>query len=339
MIKVTVQKNLIGLEDILVGVGAETQSRGPNGTPPVLITKINGANFPYDDTTSMGEKFDTLQAQIDSLPAVVDGNGNLLTGLINTSAVSLDLVGRIWRKEIDTNTIEIYYGAELMFKYDPVAGNIILNPDTDYIAADVVVTAAYEAADTAIQDALNDLDAATTAVQLLAVGIGANELVQMTADGKLPAVDGSNLTNLNIPDGVPIGIILACPYSAPDTNYLECNGAEVNRTTYSALFAKIGEAYGIGDGTTTFNLPDYRGEFLRGWDNSKGTDVGRTIGSFQTDQLKSHTHTHSRYRFTNASAGSGGTTLYQTTTATTGATGGDETRPRNYAVMYQIKAL
>jgi microcystin-dependent protein len=79
----------------------------------------------------------------------------------------------------------------------------------------------------------------------------------------------------------PAGMISSfCASSAP-TGWLQCNGAAVSRTTYSDLFAAIGTVYGTGDGSTTFNVPEMRGEFLRGWDNSRGIDSGRTIGSRQ----------------------------------------------------------
>jgi len=51
--------------------------------------------------------------------------------------------------------------------------------------------------------------------------------------------------------------------SAPD-GWLLCDGSAISRTTYSSLFATIGTSYGSGDGSTTFNLPDYRWTFLRG---------------------------------------------------------------------------
>lgn len=66
--------------------------------------------------------------------------------------------------------------------------------------------------------------------------------------------------------------------SAPE-GYLICQGQAVSRTTYAELFAVLGTTYGIGDGLTTFNLPDYRGTFLRGLDAGKGLDAGRTLGS------------------------------------------------------------
>lgn len=79
----------------------------------------------------------------------------------------------------------------------------------------------------------------------------------------------------------PVGSVFYRASSAVPTGYLECNGAEVSRTTYATLFAVIGTTFGTGNGSTTFNLPDLRGEFIRGWDNTKGTDSSRTFGSWQ----------------------------------------------------------
>lgn len=76
----------------------------------------------------------------------------------------------------------------------------------------------------------------------------------------------------------------------PPAGWLECNGAEVSRTTYSNLFTVIGTTYGVGNGTTTFNLPDLRGQFLRGYDNGRGVDPGRVFGSTQAFSNQSHRH-------------------------------------------------
>lgn len=70
------------------------------------------------------------------------------------------------------------------------------------------------------------------------------------------------------------------------TGWLECNGAAISRATYGTLFAVIGTNYGAGDGATTFNLPDLRGEFLRGADRGRGVDAGRAIGSAQGDAIR-----------------------------------------------------
>jgi hypothetical protein len=145
MIQVTFQRNLVALEDLLLGVGTVVQTRG---FTDVTVTKINGANFPYDNTFTMQQKFDDLQAQIDNLPVVVDQFGNLLTGLIDTSAVDISgtHAGRLWRKTINANLAQIYYGSELILEYDPTNGNLITDA-TAYVAADVVVTNAFIAAD------------------------------------------------------------------------------------------------------------------------------------------------------------------------------------------------
>ena len=63
-------------------------------------------------------------------------------------------------------------------------------------------------------------------------------------------------------DAIPTGAIFSFPIDTPPTGYLVCDGSEVSRTTYSDLFALIGTMYGNGDGSTTFNLPDFRGQFF-----------------------------------------------------------------------------
>ena len=89
--------------------------------------------------------------------------------------------------------------------------------------------------------------------------------------------------------GNPAGTVI---YSASSTTvpagYIKANGAGLSTTTYADLFAAIGYTYG-GSGSS-FNVPDLRGEFIRGWDDGKGVDPGRTLGSTQTDQNKQHNH-------------------------------------------------
>lgn len=125
--------------------------------------------------------------------------------------------------------------------------------------------------------------------------------------------------------------------SAP-TGYLKANGALVSRTTYAALFAAIGTTFGAGDGSTTFNLPDLRGEFIRGWDDGRGVDSGRAIGSAQSGEIQSHAHYVGEPSYPIPS--SGGWSLRAaggTATAISSYTGGAETRPRNVAMLACIK--
>ena len=134
--------------------------------------------------------------------------------------------------------------------------------------------------------------------------------------------------------------------SAP-TGYMKCNGAAVSRTTYATLFAAIGTTFGVGDGSTTFNLPELRGEFLRAWDDSRGVDSGRSFGTAQADLLKKHMHKAS----TVTSLG-GGNIAYTPTDyganeanpdegvdrySPAGNGFGTETRPRNVALLACIK--
>ena len=91
-------------------------------------------------------------------------------------------------------------------------------------------------------------------------------------------------------DLTPAGTIIYSARSTAPTGYLHANGAAISRTTFATLFAAIGTTYGAGNGSTTFNVPDLRGEFLRGLDSGKGIDSGRTLGSVQNGQNASHSH-------------------------------------------------
>jgi microcystin-dependent protein len=75
-----------------------------------------------------------------------------------------------------------------------------------------------------------------------------------------------------------------CQANAP-AGWLKANGVAISRTTYSALFGVVGTMFGPGNGSTTFNLPDLRGEFIRGLDDGRGVDAGRGLGSKQKGSL------------------------------------------------------
>ena len=93
------------------------------------------------------------------------------------------------------------------------------------------------------------------------------------------------------PMGPPIGSIHWMAGSTVPSGYLKANGDNVSRTTYARLFSVIGTTYGIGDGSTTFALPDLRGEFVRSWDDGRGVDSGRAIGTAQAGSIEGHDHT------------------------------------------------
>lgn len=135
---------------------------------------------------------------------------------------------------------------------------------------------------------------------------------------------------------VPAGAVQYFAMSSAPTGYLKANGALLSTTTYAALFAAIG--YTFGGSGASFNVPDLRGEFVRGWDDSRGVDTSRTFGSAQADDLKSHTHTYIASNSNNIDKGGGGGQANTGTyTGNTGGTGGTETRPRNIALLACIK--
>lgn len=148
---------------------------------------------------------------------------------------------------------------------------------------------------------------------------------------------------------VPVSTIIAIANGVVPTGFLECNGATISRSTYSALFSKISTLYGAGDGSTTFKIPDLRGEFIRGFDNGRGVDAGRVLGSWQADEFKSHHHGSVDSGLKDVAVrnyGDGGDwgSLYSSSmdftyiyNAQTTKVGGGETRPRNIAMMYCIK--
>jgi microcystin-dependent protein len=74
------------------------------------------------------------------------------------------------------------------------------------------------------------------------------------------------------------------------TKWLICDGTAISRTVYATLFAAIGTAFGVGNGSTTFNVPDFRGEGVRGYDAGRGIDSGRVFGSLQLDAMQGHSH-------------------------------------------------
>ena len=171
--------------------------------------------------------------------------------------------------------------------------------------------------------------------------------------------------------GVPVGTILTFGASTPPSGFLECNGSAISRSTYASLFSILSTTHGAGDGSSTFNLPDLRGQFVRGWDNSAGVDASRVFGSTQTDQNKNHTHTTDSVTLTGGirkisegfGAGGSATGVFTKTSdgnnTITGSSstspvggvdfdgthshtisssgGGTEARPKNVALMYIIK--
>ncbi|WLH08327.1 phage tail protein [Pseudomonas lurida] len=139
---------------------------------------------------------------------------------------------------------------------------------------------------------------------------------------------------------LPVGAMVGFPVDKVAPGFLELDGSVKSASVYPDLATFLGGAFNKGDeGAGNFRLPESRAEFLRGWDHGRGVDAGRVIGSWQEDMFKSHTH---RLQYGNQAGPNLGSPGYgavgQNTSTGIEATGGLETRPRNLAVMWCIKA-
>lgn len=207
------------------------------------------------------------------------------------------------------------------------------------------------------QKSMNDNDTSAT-----------NEIQSLSINGSNLTISGSNTVTLPTPQ-MPSGCIMAYGGTTAPSGWLLCDGSAVSRTTYAGLYAIIGNAYGSGDGTTTFNLPDFRGRFLRGVDGTAGNDpdkatrtasnsggnTGNNIGSLQQDDFKSHNHNLkfnvnldgtvfattnnylARTTYQEDHYWTTNTASLVENTVVIASKGGNETRPNNVYVNYIIK--
>jgi microcystin-dependent protein len=157
-------------------------------------------------------------------------------------------------------------------------------------------------------------------------------------------------------DPVPAGSVIWFAANTAPTGYLKANGASLSTTTYATLFAAIGYTFGGSGGS--FNVPDLRGEFIRGWDDGRGVDTGRVFGSAQSDAIRNITGTAGgtawgrrsgttietgALRLSNgpnqlfAGTGSSATFAVLTLDASLSVPTAAENRPRNIALLACIK--
>ena len=127
------------------------------------------------------------------------------------------------------------------------------------------------------------------------IGRPPTEITEEWLNGVQEEIVGVILGSGQVPNNADLGQLLkairsiAAPPGKIDlfamntapSGWLKANGAAISRTAYANLFAVVGTTWGVGDGETTFQLPDFRGEFLRGFDDGRGVDVGRVFGAWQ----------------------------------------------------------
>ena len=267
---------------------------------------------------------------VSSLPIRRSDDTN--TGIYFSAADTLDIAtGGTRRAHFDSNGITIRDRKALRFR-DTSNSNFVAIRAPDNAASDITLT-------------LPSSDG------------NANDVLQSDGSG--------NLSFAALPTAVPTGSVHLMASTTVPGGYLKCNGQLISRTTYADLFAEIGTAFGAGDGSSTFAVPDLRGEFVRGWDDSRGVDSGRNFGTAQSDQNKQHNHSatstvtdpghnhvyidqqahNEGYRPWKAGDNDCGQRNKNTSNAFTGISvstsiandGGSEARPRNIAMMYVIK--
>jgi len=267
---------------------------------------------------------------VSSLPLRFAGDTD--TGCFKNSADDFSIVtGGTRRAHVDSNGITIRDRKALRLR-DTSNSNFVAIQAPSNVASDITLT-------------LPSSDG------------NANDVLQSDGSG--------NLSFTALPQAVPTGSVHLMATTTAPSGYLKCNGAAVSRTTEAALFAIIGTTWGEGDGSSTFNLPDLRGEFVRGWADNGSVDSGRSFASSQSDQNKQHNHTatstvtdpghnhvyidqqahNEGYRPWKAGDNDCGQRNKNTNNAFTGISvstsiansGGSEARPRNIAMMYVIK--
>lgn len=198
-----------------------------------------------------------------------------------------------------------------------------------------------------------------------------DDLHQLVDNAKVTAIQTADISDSQITTAklatvtaqalLPAGAVMPFAMNSAPSGWLAADGAAVSRSTYATLFAAIGTAHGSGNGSTTFNLPDLRGYFVRGVGTNADGIASGAFGAKQEGAFSSHTHTgttasagaHTHtYTFKTTtggtlaggdpnSVGNGtfntGSAGAHTHTFTTAATGGTETRPANIALLYCIK--
>ena len=285
---------------------------------------------------------DALDRRLQALGAYVDRSLRLPPDAQDVSIelpLPEDRRGLVWVLDQDTGTYSLENTAE--------------DPDTEPLTSALEAQAAAEAAQAAAE---------ASEAEALAQALAASDSADRAEDAAATAGDLSALLNFLW----PVGAFLFHGGPTAPANFLACDGSAVSRATYSALFAVIGETYGAGDGSTTFNLPSADdGEFFRATGGNaaaqgvtQAEDIGPHTHAVVVTNAGAHTHTHTggnARHGTNGTPGlaakysdgdtSDGTSPTMTTTsngdhthaATASANSGTENRPRNMSVLVCIK--
>jgi microcystin-dependent protein len=339
------------------------------------LDEIAGVDVIIDDSVLLADEFDSFTvAHEPPMDQETDLTAGGTTGRLYTEG--LDAIARrlqvLWTAserslhlppsavDVVTQLPQPEHRRGLVWEYDDISGDYYLantaeDPDTEPLTSALAAQVAAE---------LAEANAEAAAAEALAQALAAADSADRAEDAAAEAGDLSALLNFLWPTG---GLMYFAGSVAP-ANFLACDGSAVSRATYSALFGVIGETWGDGDGSTTFNLPDFRGLFLRGL-GGDAPYASAALGAVQADMAGPHSHTAStdssgahthtygpvqgRYGansnpqtvFRPSSGDSNGSSVALTTSSNGAHThnvtvednAGTETRPRNGAALICIK--
>ena len=238
----------------------------------------------------------------------------------------------------DSRIVDLTDG--LMAQLTAILDNYVLKSDVTLVARPNKILAVNSANKLAV-DITGDattLDGKHSGEFALANGNENNKFAVADAELDNQAVNLRKILDLLGKASLPIGTVITWTnwYMIPD-GYYECDGGYLQQSEFPELYAKIGNTFGSAP-TGQFKKPDFRGEFLRGWSHGRsGVDIGRGFATFQLDDIKAHYHSY-------IAGGSGVSDVNGATTdgnyapQNTSSVGGSETRPRNIAIIYLIKA-
>lgn len=349
-INIAVSPNTLRIINLVSGEAAYISGKRLLSSDIVGGTDIAPITGNLDRTMSfVGDPAGTYYIYVNSV-GIIQKTSNIAV-LADTSVMVISSVA--WNGSTTLSSVADLRGFGTMSSRNIQTADLTSGQDTTTgrgIKSDHVQT------DAIVSRTIDDADGLTGQDTTQGSGVKTNHL-QDSAVTTPKIADGAVTTaKLNVSDLtsggvlVPIGGVIVFASDSAPAGYLECNGAAISRTTYANLFAVVGTRWGIGDASTTFNLPDLRGRFARGWDHGAGNDpdaAGRTatnggasgdnVGSKQLDEFKSHTHAD--YGQGRAHGG-GANDIYfdgRDPNATSGAAGGNETRPKNVYMMYIIR--
>ena len=266
-----------------------------NGTTKTLSNDYtivqSGANTTVNFNTAPADN-DTIRlfrdTDIDAIEATYAAGSSIRASDLNTNNTQLLYAAQEFGTLKTDNSISFSLGNK---------GDIQINSSTDYVINNNAVELAMMADNSVgtselVNDSVTDDKMANNAIATASLKDNAVTIAKM-ADNSVGTSEIVNnaVTRAKVTPGGfnPVGTVIWYAGSTAPAGYLKCNGDSIangSGTTqsitadFSALYAIVGSS-----------LPDLRGEFVRGWDDGKGTDSGRSIRSGQTELFKEHTHT------------------------------------------------